>query len=222
MSEQGWRDFLAAGLTDWVVTHGGAMAVYPVGSLAAAVRLAEAVAAVPGVQESGTVLTAAPDRLSVRLQRGVFFLEAHHVDLARAVSAVAAEQGATAARAAVHTVQLAIAGRPEALDVGFWRTVLGYVPLAEDNATDPLGHGSTVWMQELDPDKPLRHAMHVDVSMAREHAQAWVEAAVAAGGSVVYDDEAPRVWILADPAGNKVCVASWPDGAEPATGSGGG
>ena len=25
------------------------------------------------------------------------------------------------------------------------------------------------WMQELDPDKPLGHAMHVDVSVAREH-----------------------------------------------------
>jgi 4a-hydroxytetrahydrobiopterin dehydratase len=39
--------------------------------------------------------------------------------------------------------------------------------LAEDNAFDPLGHGSTVWMQELSPAKPLRHAMHVDVSVAR-------------------------------------------------------
>jgi 4a-hydroxytetrahydrobiopterin dehydratase len=68
-------------------------------------------------------------------------------------------------------------------------------------------------MQTLDPAKPLRHAMHVDVSVAREHAQARVDAALAAGGRVVEDANAPAVWILADRAGNKVCIASWPDGA---------
>lgn len=35
---------------------------------------------------------------------------------------------------------------------------LGDAPVADDNAIDPLGHGSTVWMQDLNPDKPLRHA----------------------------------------------------------------
>ena len=84
---------------------------------------------------------------------------------------------------------------------------------APDNGIDPLGHGSTVWMQDLDPAKPLRHAMHVDVSVAREKAEARVAAALAAGGRIVDDSEAPSSWILADRAGNKVCVASWPDGS---------
>jgi 4a-hydroxytetrahydrobiopterin dehydratase len=91
--------------------------------------------------------------------------------------------------------------------------VLGYDPRAEDNAVDPLGHGSTVWIQPLDPSKPLRHAMHVDVSVAREHAHARVTAALAARGSLVDDTGAPEAWILVDRAGNKVCVAAWPDGA---------
>ncbi|MEP6681428.1 MAG: VOC family protein [Chloroflexota bacterium] len=68
-------------------------------------------------------------------------------------------------------------------------------------------------MQDLDPNKPLRHAMHVDVSVARDHAQARMEAAVAAGGRVVDDSSAPGAWILADRSGNKVCIAAWPDGA---------
>ena len=39
MSEQGWRRFLAAeGVADWVVLHGGAMAVFRVPSLAEAAR----------------------------------------------------------------------------------------------------------------------------------------------------------------------------------------
>jgi len=84
--------------------------------------------------------------------------------------------------------QLAVAAKPDTVDVGFWRAVLGYEPMAEDNGVDPLGHGSTVWMQDLDPDKPLRHAMHVDVSVASGQISARVAAALAAGGRVV--DEA--------------------------------
>jgi 4a-hydroxytetrahydrobiopterin dehydratase len=110
-------------------------------------------------------------------------------------------------------VQLAVAAKRDAIDVGFWRAVLGYVPMADDNAIDPLGHGSTVWMQELDQRKALRHAMHVDVSVAREHVEARLEAAVAAGGRIVDDSHAPSHWTLSDRAGNRVCICAWPDGS---------
>ncbi|HEX3005898.1 MAG TPA: VOC family protein [Angustibacter sp.] len=214
MSEQGWQAFLGAeGLDDWVVLHVGAAAVFRVTALADAARLAEAVAGVPGLSGSGALLTVADDRLTVRLTRGVLRLEETHTALARAVSEIAREHDAVADRAAVQEVQVAVAAQPDGMDVGFWRAVLGYAPLADDNAVDPLGHGSTVWMQELDPGKPLRHAMHLDVSVAQEQAHARVEAALAAGGRIVDDSAAPAGWILADRAGNKVCVAAWPDGA---------
>jgi 4a-hydroxytetrahydrobiopterin dehydratase len=216
MSEQGWQEFLAAeGVEDWVVLHGGATAVFRVPSLGEAARLAVAVEKVPGLDGSGVLLTVADDRLSVRLTRGVFRLEVRHIDLARAVSATARRHGAVADRAGVQEVQLAIAAKPDAVDVGFWRAVLGYAPLADDNAIDPLGHGSTVWMQELNPDKPLRHAMHIDVSVARDHVEARVAAALAAEGRIVDDADAPAGWILADRAGNRVCIAAWPDGSVP-------
>ena len=214
MSEQGWREFLAAeGVDDWVVLHGGATAVFRVPTLGEAAQLAGAVAGLPGLEGSGALLTVADDRLTVRLSRGVFRLEERHIDLARAVSATARNHGAVADRAGTQEVSLAIAAKPDAIDVKFWRTVLGYAPLAEDNAVDPLGHGSTIWMQELSEAKPLRHAMHVDVSLAREQAEARLAAALAAGGRIVDDSDAAGSWILADRAGNKVCIASWPDGA---------
>src|SRR5690242_12215545 len=75
-------------------------------------------------------------------------------------------------------------------------------------------------MQELSPDKPLRHAMHIDVSIAREHAEARVAAALAAGGRFIDDGDAPAGWIVSDGAGNKVCIAAWPDGADPASPAG--
>ena len=213
MSEQGWRDFLSAdGVDDWVVLHGGPTAVFRVGSLKEAALLAVAVADVPGLGPR-TLLTAAADRLTIKLTREMWGTAARHVDLAKAISAIAREHGATADRSAVHEVQLAVAAKPDAIDLPFWRTVLGYAELHEDNALDPNGQGSTVWMQDIDPEKPLRHAMHVDVSVAREHAVARMEAAVAAGGRVVHDGGAPGAWILADRSGNKVCIAAWPDGA---------
>jgi 4a-hydroxytetrahydrobiopterin dehydratase len=217
VSEQGWKDFLhAEGVDDWVVLHGGATAVFPVGSLGEAARLAGAIARAPGVEGSGTLLTLAPHRVTVRLTRDLWQLEPRHVELARAVSAVARSNEAVADRGAVQEVQLAIAAKPGDIDLGFWRAVLGYAPWADDNTVDPLGLGSTVWMQELDTAKPLRHAMHLDVSVAREHVEARLAAALAAGGRIVDESSAPGAWILSDRAGNKVCIATWPDGARPA------
>ena len=214
MSEEGWKAFITAdGLDDWVVLHGGPTAAFRTDSIADAARLAAAVAEAPGFDENRSALTIMGPLLTVRLTRDLWGIEPPHIDLARAVSAIAREHGAVADRSTVHEVQLAIAAKPDDIDVGFWRAVLGYAPKAPDNAIDPLGHGSTVWMQDLDPAKPLRHAMHVDVSVAREQAEARVEAALAAGGRIVDESEAPSSWILADRAGNKVCVASWPDGS---------
>lgn len=213
MSEQGWREFVAADdIEDWVVLHGGPTAVFRAASVAEAAQLAAAVAETPGL-EPRTMLTVSGGFLTVKLTREVWGTESRHIDVARAISALARERGAKAERSAVHEVQLAVSALPEAIDLGFWRAVLGYEPLHEDNCLDPLGQGSTVWMQDLDPGKPLRHAMHVDVSVAQDHAEERVQAAVSAGGYVVDDSQAPGAWILADRSGNKACIAAWPDGA---------
>ena len=216
MSEEGWREFLAAdGVDDWVVLHGGATAVFGVGSLGEAARLAEAIADVPEVDGAGVLMTVGENRLTVRITRDLWHLDQRHMILARAVSATARARGAVADRSRVQEIQLAIAGVPDSIDVDFWRAALEYAPASDDNGVDPLGHSSTVWMQELDPAKPLRHAMHVDVSVAREQVERRVAAALAAGGRVVDDSEAPATVILADRAGNRVCICSWPDGATP-------
>ncbi|HKY47575.1 MAG TPA: VOC family protein [Acidimicrobiia bacterium] len=212
MSQEGWQEFLAAeGVDDWVVLHGGATAAFRCESLGESARLAGAFARVAGLEGSGTLITISDFGATVRLTRDLWGLDQRHVDLARAVSAAARAHGAVADRAAVQEVQLAIASTPDAVDVDFWRAVLGYAAMAEDNAVDPLGHGSTVWMQALDEAKPLRHAMHIDVSVARERVEARVAAALAAGGRIVW--ESKEHWTLADKAGNRVCVTAWPDGS---------
>jgi 4a-hydroxytetrahydrobiopterin dehydratase len=214
LSEQHWKDFLQAdGLEDWVVLHGGPSAVFLTETLADTAALAQAVAQLPGLDGTHAQLTIVSRRLTVRLTRDTWKIEPHHVNLAREISEIARSLGAVSAPNQVQEVQFAIAAKPDAIDLGFWRAVLGYDPMLEDNAIDPLGVSSTVWMQDLDEAKPLRHAMHLDVSLSKESAQARVDAAIAAGGVVVDGSHAPSWWILADRSGNKVCVVAWPDGA---------
>jgi 4a-hydroxytetrahydrobiopterin dehydratase len=122
MSEQGWQAFLAAdGIGDWVVLHGGAMAVFRVASLPEAGRLAEAMARIPGLD--GVPMTLTDGQVTVRLTRDIWLIDERHVELARAVSAVAREHGAVADRSLAQEVSLAIAAQPDAIDVGFWRAV---------------------------------------------------------------------------------------------------
>ncbi len=215
MSEQNWREFLEADdLDDWVVLHGGPSAVFITDNLAAAAELARAVAEVPGLEGSNIQLAIVANRLTVRLTRETWKIEPHHIGVAREISEIARTRGAASAPHLVQEVQVAIAAKPDAIDLKFWRAVLGYDEMLDDNAIDPLGVSSTVWMQDLDEGKALRHAMHLDVSLSKESAEARVEAAVKAGGVVVDGSHAPSWWILADRSGNKVCVVAWPDGAK--------
>ena len=112
----------------------------------------QSIAAVPEVaRTSGALLTIADRRLTVRLTRDLWQLEPR-ARRARTggLGGRPRHRRARADRAAVQEVQLAIAAKPDEIDLGFWRAVLGYDPMSDDNGVDPLGHGSTVWMQELD------------------------------------------------------------------------
>ena len=209
MSEQHWREFLEAdGLDDWVVLHGGPSAVFLTDNLAAAADLARAIAEVPGPESTNIQLAIVSNRLTVRLTRETWKIEPHHINVAREISEIARSLGAVSAPHLSQEVQVAIAAKPDAIDLKFWRAVLGYDEMLDDNAIDPLGVSSTVWMQDIDEGKALRHAMHLDVSLSKESAQARVELAVKAGGVVVDGSHAPSWWILADRSGNKVCVVA--------------
>jgi 4a-hydroxytetrahydrobiopterin dehydratase len=215
MSDQGWKAFLATeDLTDWVVLHGGPTAVFQTKTLAAAAELAQAIAQLPGLDGTPAHMSIVTKSLTMRLTREVWNTELEHIELAREISKIAKNHGAIGDPSMVQEVQFAIAAKPDAIDVGFWRAVLGYQPMLDDAGIDPLAISSNVWMQDLDVNKPLRHAMHIDVSVSKEHAQGRVDAAVAAGGVIVDSSEAPSWWVLADRSGNKVCVVAWPDGAK--------
>ena len=50
---------------------------------------------------------------------------------------------------------------------------------------------------------------------AAEGVDDWVvlHGGATAGGRIVDDADAPGSWVLADRAGNRVCICAWPDGS---------
>ncbi len=51
MSEQGWKEFVAAeGVDDWAVLHGGATAVFRIRSIGQGAEIALALAGIPGFE----------------------------------------------------------------------------------------------------------------------------------------------------------------------------
>lgn len=214
VSEQGWQQFhKAEDLPDWVVLHGGPTVVFHTHSLADAARLAAAITQLDELNNSNAHISLVSSALTIRLTREVWKTESRHIHLAREISKIAKQHGAIAEPHRVQEVQIAIAAKPYAMNLEFWRAILGYDPMQEDNAVDPLATGSTVWMQEIDQNKSLRHAMHIDVSVSKDQAELRLAKALAAGGVIIDDSEAPGFWILADASGNKVCLVAWPDGA---------
>jgi 4a-hydroxytetrahydrobiopterin dehydratase len=106
----------------------------------------------------------------------------------------------------------------DAIDAGairpFWRAVLGYADEpgrsgAWDGLIDPLGQGPAVWFQRMDAPRPQRNRIHFDVSVPHDEAEPRIQAALAAGGTLVYDAKAPAFWVLADAEGNEACVTTW-------------
>ncbi|GIH14476.1 VOC family protein [Rugosimonospora africana] len=106
----------------------------------------------------------------------------------------------------------------DALDIAairpFWKAVLGYVDEAgADGPTDPLidpcRQSPAVWFQQMDAPRPQRNRIHFDISVPHDEARHRIDAALAAGGTLRYDAEAPAFWVLADPEGNEACITTW-------------
>jgi 4a-hydroxytetrahydrobiopterin dehydratase len=140
------------------------------------------------------------------------------LELAGLISAAVAGLGLATEPAAggrpVQAVEIGI----DALDIPavrpFWRAALGYTDEPTDDGpeaaiVDPLGQGPAVWFQRMDAPRPQRNRIHLDIAVPADELEARLAAAVAAGGKVVYDAEAPAFWVLADPEGNEACLCTW-------------
>ena len=193
------------------------------GSLVLAVQapsFADAVRLVGLVADEAEQLDHHPD-VDLRWRTVSFALSTHSaggvtqldVELAHRVLAAAAAVGATTLppperlEVALDVVD-ADAVRP------FWKAVLGWREHSSPDAEsvgaelqDPRSQNA-LWFQHMDPPRAGRGRFHLDVYVPLDAAQARVDAAVAAGGTLVNDAHAPSFWVLADAEGNEACVCT--------------
>lgn len=131
------------------------------------------------------------------------------LDLARQISAVAADLSIELAPASGQVVEVAI----DAVDIPgvrpFWKAILGYTDGRDDDLLDARGLGPLIWFQQMERMRPDRNRLHIDVHVDADVAPERVRAALAAGGHLVDDSAAPAFWVFADAEGNEACVCTW-------------
>lgn len=134
------------------------------------------------------------------------------VELARTISALAAEAGVTATERPVQALEIAIDCLSRDSIRPFWQAVLDYdYDERSENLVDPRRQGPLIWFQQMDEPRPERNRIHFDITVPPSEAEARVTAALAAGGVLVSDRRARAFWVLADAEGNEVCVCTWQD-----------
>lgn len=132
------------------------------------------------------------------------------IDLAGRISEIAREQGIGAQPSAPTEVELALDTADLAAVGPFWAALLTGSPdsLIGDDVVDPSGRVPLLWFQHTDAHDTPRQRFHIDLWVAHDVAEERIAAAVAAGGRVVDDQNAPSFVVLADPEGNKACVCT--------------
>jgi 4a-hydroxytetrahydrobiopterin dehydratase len=207
----GWRLILGV-----VVTH------VPVPTLAAAADALQVAVTAAGADADGHLRAdVLADRVVLHLHTATTgWVTAHDLALAARVTAALARGGWRTApgvgASAPQTMEIAI----DALDIPsvtpFWKAVTGYVdqptPAGEipgGDLVDPLRRGPAIWFQQMDEPRAQRNRIHLDLDVPVELARPRIDAALAAGGTLVSDAAAPAFWVLADPEGNEVCICTW-------------
>ena len=206
----------AEGVEDWRILGGdGATAYFRTGSYAMGARLVQAIGELAGVDDQHPAIDVRRDGVTVRMitfTAGYAGMTTGHVELARGISAAARKLGLRADPSMVQGF-LVIPGATVTADVmPFWQAVLGYErrpDSPDEDLVDPRDRGPAFWFERMEEPRPGGGgAIHVVVWVPHDQAQARIAAALAAGGRMVRDQNAPSWWTLADAAGNEVDIAT--------------
>lgn len=206
------QQILDAGLDDWRKLALGLHARYRIPDFPAGAAFVSAVA------EAAEAANHHPD---VKLSYGLVDIElcthedgnrvtAKDVELAREISRIAREHRLTAEPTAVSQLEIAL-DTAHGDDVSpFWSALLTGSAGNNIDGTiiDPTGRVPNVWFQPTEEHEPPRQRWHFDLWLPPEVAGDRIEAAVAAGGSVVDTSQEPSFTVLADPDGNRVCICT--------------
>ena len=158
-------------------------------------------------------LTLRTDAVDVRLSTAaVHGVTAADLRLAAEIANLVEQSGLTASTRGTSRLELGLDSPDLDAVAGFWAAVLAARHQAGsdfgDEVRDPSDALPTVWFQPSGSEEP-RQRWHPDVWIDPAEVQDRIDAALAAGGTLVSDAEAPAFWVLSDPQGNKVCLCTW-------------
>ena len=138
------------------------------------------------------------------------------IDLARRISEVAATLHLEADPASVSEIELGLDTERATTIAPVWAALLTGDADSQGRGTpgdeirDATGRVPNLWFGDTDDEGTSRQRFHVEVYVAPETAVQRIAAAVAAGGTVVDDSQAPSLTVIADQDGNRgvLCVDS--------------
>jgi 4a-hydroxytetrahydrobiopterin dehydratase len=206
------QEIFDAGLDDWRKLAQALHARYRIADfnagaafVAAVAALAEAASHHPDLKMTNGVVD-----VSLCTHEDGLWVTQKDIDMARQISEIARQQGLTPEPTAVTQLELALDTANESGVAPFWSALLTGSPdnRIYDSVFDPTSRVPALWFQGTDDHEPPRQRWHFDLWLAPEVADERIAAAVASGGSLVDDSEAPSFTVLADPDGNKVCVCT--------------
>ena len=200
-------DEALAGLPDWRYRLGGLVTVYKTPTAAAALQLMAAVGRLAEEQNHHPDLDWRYNRVFLRYTShdagGV--VTSRDVAAAGAVSAAAADAGATAEPGLHRTVEVGIDTTDAAEISEVWRIALGYKKGPGTDLVDPHGRGPSVWFQETPT--PNSSRMHLDIHRSRAESTAVLEK-TGATGALMNRDHAPDWVVVTDSQGNRLCLCT--------------
>ena len=195
----------------WRVLPEGAYAYFRTSSFKESVAFVGAIGALVGANDA-PYIDIRDDGVTVLMRafRAEYGLFQADFELARAISAKAAEMGLTAEPSGIQSLSMIPGATKRGQIMPFWQAVLAYQPRPDspdEDLVDPRGRGPGIWFEQVESLNEMRPRMHFGVWVPIGDAEARVEATIAAGGRVIYE-RAPSWWTLADPEGNEADIAT--------------
>lgn len=207
------REIEQEGLDHWRVLFDALHARFRTGDFETGIKLVKKIAKAADKADHHPDIDLTYTKVDVRLSsHDVGGVTRRDIELARQVSEIADDLDLETAPGELSVIELAL-DTPDHDEVKpFWAALLGYEGSDEfpDELTDPHGTRTTLWFQkapEAGQEAPQR--FHLDVRVPPEVAEDRVKAALDAGGTLVTDERAPTVWVVADKYGNKACITTW-------------
>ena len=205
-----------ADLGDWRQLLSGIRARFKTGDFATGLALVDRIGeAAEAANHHPDITLTYPEVIVTLSSHDVGGITSRDLDLARQISAYAAEAGASADTSLLTQLEPGLDTRNPEANAPIYAALLG-ADLDNGEQVDPSGQVPTLWWQtpEHGEDEPALPAQdheqrwHLDVWVPYDDAERRLQAVLDAGGTLVSDDAAPAYWVIADADGNRSCICT--------------